>query len=80
MRAIGGWSAWASPEAGLTITESPGLLEEVQTVPEAEEREAKPSGAQVPDCQLQDRFQQLHDSLNNAGRSLRLRPLVKQAR
>ena len=55
-------------------------LEEVQAVTEAEEGEAKPSRAQVPDCQLQDRFQQLHDSLNNAGGSLRLRPRLKQAR
>jgi hypothetical protein len=54
-------------------------LEEVQAVTEAEEGEAKPSRAQVPDCQLQDRFQQLHDSLNNAGGSLRLRPPLKQA-
>jgi hypothetical protein len=53
-------------------------LEEVQAVPEAQKRESKPSGAQIPDCQHQDRLQYLHGSIN-AGGSVGLRPRVTQA-
>jgi len=34
---------------------------------EAKDRQAEPSGAQGPDCQLQERCQQLHGSINAGG-------------